>query len=62
MDVAVISGLIDGVGFPIAVCVALFWSNRETVKHYEKILLEFRNTLDNNTHAMEQLFNRLDGK
>ena len=62
MDVAVIGGLVDGVGFPIAVCVALFWLNRETVKHYEKILLEFRNTLDNNTRAMEQLFNRLDGK
>lgn len=62
MDVAVISGLIDNLGFPIAVVIALFWSNRETVKHYEKILLEFRNTLNENTRAMEQLFNRIDRK
>ena len=62
MDIAVISGLIDNLGFPIAVVIALFWSNRETVKHYEKILLEFRNTLNENTRAMEQLFNRIDRK
>lgn len=62
MDIAVISGLIDNLGFPIAVVIALFWSNRETIKHYEKILLEFRNTLNENTRAMEQLFNRIDRK
>lgn len=62
MDIVVISGLIDSLGFPIAVVIALFWSNRETIKHYEKILLEFRNTLNENTRAMEQLFNRIDRK
>ena len=62
MDIAVISGLVDGLGFPVAVCAALFWTNRETVKHYERVLMEFKDTLRDNTKAMEQLFNRLDGK
>ena len=47
--------LIPELGFPAAVCVALFWNNRETVKHYEKVLFEFKNTLDANTKAMVEL-------
>lgn len=62
MEIAVVSELISGLGFPVAVCVALFWSNRETVKHYERVLLQFRETLQENTKAMEQLFNRIDRK
>ncbi len=62
MDGVIFSELVGNLGFPIAVCVALFWSNRETVKHYEKLLFSFKETLDDNTRAMEQLFNRIDGK
>lgn len=62
MEVVALGELVSSVGFPTAVCVALFWSNRETVKHYEKVLFEFKNTLDNNTAAIQQLFNRIDRK
>lgn len=60
MDLALLEGLVNGLGFPVAVCGALFWSNRETVKHYEKVLLEFKTTLDRNTDAMRNLFDRID--
>lgn len=52
MDVAVLTDSISTLGFPAAVCFALMWSNRETVKHYERVLLEFRLALDKNSEAM----------
>lgn len=55
MELGLLEGLISSVGFPIAVCVALFWNNRETIKHYEKLLLEFKNTIDENTKAINSL-------
>lgn len=67
MDVAILSEAVATIGFPAAVCFALMWSNRETVKHYERVLLEFKLTLDknteamaNNTVAMSILSNRID--
>lgn len=60
MDVSTLSEIVNNLGFPIAVCVALFWSNRETVKHYEKVILSFRKTLGDNTQALNKLINRMD--
>ena len=55
MEPIVLNELINTVGFPIAVCVMLFWNNRETVKSYERLLLEFKGAIDNNTKAMDNL-------
>lgn len=52
MDVAVLSEAVTQIGFPAAVCFALLWSNRKTVEHYERVLFEFKLTLDKNTEAM----------
>lgn len=60
MDLVIFSELIANLGFPVAVCGALFWSNRETVKHYETLLLEFRNSLDSNTSEIRRLFERIN--
>ena len=58
MDAAAVSELINTLGFPAAVCIALFWLNQNTVKHYEKVLLEFKTSIDNNTAAMHELRNK----
>lgn len=60
MELGIIEGLISNLGFPIAVSVALFWNNRETIKHYEKLLLEFKTTIDENTKAINSLCKNKD--
>ena len=60
MDVAALSAAVGQIGFPAAVCFALMWTNRETVKHYERVLFEFKRTLDNNTTATNDLLRQID--
>ena len=60
MDLVVIGEMVETLGFPIVVSAALFWSNRETVKYYGKIIAEFRKTLHENTNAMEKLTDKID--
>jgi hypothetical protein len=62
MDFVVIGEMVESLGFPIVVSGALFWSNRETVKHYGTIIAEFRKTLHENTIAMEKLIDKIDRK
>ena len=47
MEVTFIFELIQSLGFPTAVCVGLFWLNRETTKHYERVLMELKDALNN---------------
>lgn len=58
MELNLIVELINGIGFPAAVVVALFWSNRETVKRYENVMLEFKNTIDANTRAIQNILRK----
>lgn len=60
MDIKIIETMVGNLGFPIAVCVALFWNNRKTVEHYERILLQFKTTIEDNTRAMNSLCNRVN--
>ena len=59
MELEVIKDLINSVGFPIVVCGALFWSNHNTTKRYETLLLKFRDTIDNNTQAIRSLCEKM---
>lgn len=47
--------LINGVGFPIAVCVALFWFNRETIKEQQKLLVELKDIIRDNSEVIRDL-------
>lgn len=47
--------LINGVGFPIAMCVALFWFNQFTLKAQQKALEELKESIQNNTNATNNL-------
>lgn len=59
MEIAVINELVNGVGFPIAVCIALFWSNHKASETQAKILREYRETLHQNTIALNKLANEV---
>jgi len=60
MDLIIFGEMIETLGFPIAVCGALFWSNQQTVRRYESVLSAFRETLNNNTIALNKLSNRIE--
>lgn len=52
--------LINVVGFPIAVCIALFYVIREMSKNHKETILEFKNSIDQNTRALHELINKID--
>ena len=54
--------LINGVGFPIVVCIALLWSNQTSVNAQQVLLTEFKETIRNNTDALNALSHKIDGK
>lgn len=54
-----IIGLINGVGFPIAMCVALFYLNNFTLKAQQKALNELQVSIQNNTNATNNLANSI---
>lgn len=47
--------LINGVGFPIAMCVALFWFNQFTLRAQQQALAELKESINNNTNATNAL-------
>ena len=61
-DIDALIKLINGVGFPIVVCIALFWSNQTSVNAQQVLLAEFKETIRNNTDALSALSNKIDSK
>lgn len=51
---------ISTVGFPIVMCVAMFWYLNEERKTHEKETAGLRESLDANTNAITQLKDLLD--
>lgn len=47
--------LVNGVGFPIAMCIALFWLNNFTLKAQQQSLLELKSSIQDNTNATNNL-------
>lgn len=56
MDMTTVE-LINVVGFPITVSIALFWYNREMMKENRLSETSFRETLQQNTEIMRELVN-----
>lgn len=52
--------LINVVGFPVAVCIALFYVIREMSKNHKETILEFKTSIDRNTQALHELINKID--
>lgn len=54
--------IINGVGFPIAVCIALFWFNRDTIREQQKLLIELKDIIRDNSEVMKDLIDEIKRK
>ena len=61
-NLSAIVELINGVGFPIAVCIALFWFNRETIREQQKLLIELKDIIRDNSEVMKDLVDEIKRK
>ena len=59
METALIP-LIESIGFPAAICIALLWHHRKTVEHYERVILKFENSIEKNTATMGTLISTIE--
>lgn len=62
LDIETVIRLINGVGFPIFVCIVLFWNNYTNDMQTQTLINEFKLTIQNNTHALNQLSETVKGK
>lgn len=61
MDITAIVELVGTFGFPIAMCVALFWKiNKQDETHKEE-LGAVTEALNNNTLALTKIYEKLGG-
>lgn len=51
--------LINSVGFPIAMCIALFYMNNGALKTQQQTLTEIQQVVKTNTAALETLTDQL---
>ena len=61
-NLSAIVDLINGVGFPIAVCIALFWFNRDTIREQQKLLIELKDIIRDNSEVMKDLIDEFRRK
>ena len=61
-NLSAIVELINGVGFPIAVCIALFWFNRETIRDQQKLLVELKDIIRDSSEAIKDLTEEIKRK
>ena len=54
--------LINGVGFPIAVCIVLFWFDRDTIQEQQKLLIELKDIIRDNSEVMKDLIDEIKRK
>ena len=58
MDATTLTTFINEVGFPIVVCIALFYTQRESTKNMVKILDEFKEVIKDHTKALNNIIKR----
>lgn len=60
MDIQIITQLVGSLGFPIACCIYLIYTNRENEKNHKEEIDKLRETVDNNTIAITKLVDKFD--
>lgn len=60
MDYSSIIQLINGVGFPIACCVALFYQNTKQSESHKTEMNELKTVIENNTLILRELTTKID--
>ena len=61
MEASIIVEVINSVGFPIGMSVALFWFIQNTLKKQQELLDQFKDTIRDNTEALRQLADKVKG-
>lgn len=59
LDVQTLTQLIGSLGFPIACCIYLVYSNNKASEKHENEVEKLRETVENNTKAMLKLCAKL---
>jgi len=59
MEVEVITTIINTVGFPIAVCIALFWTLKQMGTKALETMNEFKDALNRNTNSIILLTSKI---
>lgn len=62
MDVSVLTQLVGSLGFPIAMCIALFWLLYKTNENHKNEMEKLTEAINNNTVALTQLSAKIEGK
>lgn len=60
MNFETLMQLINGVGFPIAVSIVLFYQNGKQNERYDKQMKELAKVIENNTLTLKELCLRLE--
>lgn len=60
MNYDVIIQFINGVGFPIAVSVALFYTNMKQDERYSNLIKDLQATINNNTEVLTELCTKIE--
>lgn len=60
MGIDTIIQLINGVGFPIAVSIVLFYQNGKQDERYDEQMKELTRVIENNTLTLKELCLRLE--
>ena len=61
MEASIIVEIINSVGFPIGMSVALFWFIQNTLKGQQELLVQFTDAIRDNTEALRQLAEKVKG-
>ena len=59
MDMSAVTSLISSVGFPIACCIYLIYSNNKTAEKHAEEVEKLRVTVENNTKVMLKLCSKI---
>lgn len=61
MEIETITTIINTVGFPISVCVALFWTLKQMGTKALGVMTEFKDAINNNTNSINLLISKING-
>ena len=55
LDFNNVTAFINGVGFPIAICVYLLWYNKSTIEKQQNLLMELKDIIRDNSEVMRDI-------
>ena len=59
MDFSQLITLVNSVGFPIAMCIALLWINRENMTTQQRLMENLDAAIEENTKVLNSLINKI---